>query len=1647
MATTYANSGQPAAVEGTNGMLRNNDDPFTNTPTMHPSRTHRYSSFDTRLFTDNHPSSSPNHAKKALESHLAETERRLQEASKLGTTLVEQRQKISARLREVESQQHEGELAPELRQRLRDIEKEYNEVGRESARAFLGPKTDATSDSETPFALDGRKPASPAKFSSQATDSPSKLNVPRKQRNQSANQIHDIELAAQISTSLLSQVRQLQGMLSEKDEALKTAELERSRLEQDADGFAQRLRSLDESEQRYKDENWSLETQLHELSAEQKEAAGREHKIQQALMAATSEKNATLRELDDLKQTHVKVIDDHAILRKNQDSELGSLRRDLSNGESERAALQRKVEELAAQNQELARAFAGRFREDGPEQSTELGSDPEMNPPDRSDTDHSPPPSPTKGSRRHSMLESETLKSSLHHAHRMIQNLKSNVHREKTEKLELKRMLQEARDELDVRRIGGPDHKRLKSKANQEPAKREVRPNMLGAGRNSRTDIMVDEPDWEDNSTDNSPRPIRALPRRMESTDPSLSTDASDAYQTANETEDGFETANERDYPTENEAVTPGANEAAEASSDDMTETEELVARGGTIRGKRPSAMISSRAEGRASFSSTASISADEGETAFMTPNQAQPQKYRIKVNRGNRKSRLASEGLESNPSTAKGSPASFISPGGQGDQSLFAELGDINGAESSDDGTPSRTLISQRSSASMRRAVGAERSSSKRRRSVSSQRSSRSTRPTTSLSSGIEPPVPRLPVVDSGTMTEPWQPVRPEQPERPGQSAADLDVPEAFAYETPSKLVPSGAMIAGTGPVASTPQSETPEGPMGTDRAFDSPSTAQSTPLRTTWDQPLSMFSNIIPTFGSASNTTPLSTKSAASRDMPKDLNLRSRGSSVDPSASANEGEPRTPERQRHMQAQPGSHIDQPELSLSPIQGIDTAPLQPLNEPIDKQATSQETPDEHGMTYPGQLDATTSIDSTIPLQRMPSPDIHGKVLPLSSQEVEEAASTTREPTARLGQGATGRILGSIFGSSQQQQLSVPRIAEDHTDESPVILPSVEEDINGRALRELSPTATQRGLSQTHQSLEYIKPAPIDTADHSAQTLLSAEQIDRMIKQREAADYPRPSPVPVLKPLSAIGATSPSSGQKFQDPMDFNRGKAFEYPGKEASPLAKGIRRPTSATSIRLSNSTGSHPPLPPDHQQAIAAASQRTSSTEPPNVMGPPLAPASAYRANSMRPRTPTRVRTPSEQRSSATPASRVSTTPRARTMRSRMSRRSSVSSFESELDERFNIRLDGMPMPDDGDNGTDPRMIQAITQTMIGEFLWKYTRKAGRGEMSSNRHRRFFWIHPYTRTLYWSDRDPSTAGRAEMKAKSVAIEAVHVVADDNPMPPGLHRKSLIIVTPGRSVKFTAQTSQRHETWFNALSYLLLRTGPEGSDNPHLTAEELAEFNPAAHGNRSLSRTGRSRISLASFRSRGKTPEPPPQARSQSRHSTRLPAGAPVSAESDTEPPQPQTAEKRSRRNSASLGSRISAYWRPTRGGSVSSRYSQQSNATAATAAAPSSSPTRRDQPASSANTAGVYRPTSSQAGSLRGGSESSFTLEPRGAAGGRPLENVRSCCDGKHDVGSLSHSHGQRQGRYGSQSHEGRSSQSVRSERGGGVGGIGFE
>lgn len=136
-----AKSDQIALDEDEAGQI---NDPFSKSGAANH---HRYSHFDTQLFSLG-PAASPEQAKRALEAHLAETERRIREASKLGITLVQQQKELSERLKEVEKQQNDGDITPELRQRLEEIEREYNEVGRESARAFL-PKS-RVSSSEMP---------------------------------------------------------------------------------------------------------------------------------------------------------------------------------------------------------------------------------------------------------------------------------------------------------------------------------------------------------------------------------------------------------------------------------------------------------------------------------------------------------------------------------------------------------------------------------------------------------------------------------------------------------------------------------------------------------------------------------------------------------------------------------------------------------------------------------------------------------------------------------------------------------------------------------------------------------------------------------------------------------------------------------------------------------------------------------------------------------------------------------------------------------------------------------------------------------------------------------------------------------------------------------------------------------------------------------------------------------------------------------------------------------------------------------------------------------------------------------------------------------------------------------------------------------
>ena len=1312
------------------------------------------------------------------------------------------------------------------------------------------------------IADDAQRPASPSKYSSEATDSPSKLNVPsRKARNQASNGIHDSEFYAEISTSLLTQVRNLQAIIAERDENVKTLALEKSRLEVEAEGFAQRLRSLDESEHRYKDENWSLETQTHELMANAKQAADREQRLNQLLSLTNAEKASAEKELDELRQANGKLGEDHSAALKHHEAEMLALRRDLTVGESERSVLQRKMEELDAQNQELAQAVASRMRHDETETTKDLDDDSLDVMVDNLTPEGSPPPSPSKGTPRHSMLESETLKSSLHHAHRMIQNLKGNIHREKTEKTELKRMLQEARDELELRRGDGGalNSAGKRKKSEREIFKKPAKPNLLGAGRNSKNEILLDEAGWEDHAGEN------GLGRNAGQAIRS-STRTGDVSESVNDGSDAFETANEREgSTTENDAFQTGAESLAGESSDELTETEGGLVRGGTLRAKPVSNPALDRAGNRNSFMSTASTSNDdEDERGDKTPSLPQQQRYRLKMSRNSaqRRSRGGDPGaLNSSPSNAKDSPASFMSNSSQAappGQSLFSELGDLNGGES-DGGDEEVEETPSRGSVPSRGSIGGSRPDTAKR---------------APANWGLASPRP-VEMKDSGMMTEPWEPALPSPiPEFVGAPPIPFQLGDAHAPELNEHVSTDRNLAA---PASDAAKKSMP---------VDSPRSSQAT---------------------RAAQAVPSSVSSVGSQSQPDRVDVSQGQAKV------------------------------PSLTFSSIHA---------------QATEPTTPSAASPTQGSGRGTGTSLSAATSL-----PD-HGSI---------DDQAPKNEPQKQ-------GFFGSVFGWRKSQNASQTRIAEDgSSQEPPEQVPGTRD--GALPFSDISPNIGERNLehkSTTKQATE--------TTDQAAQTLLSADQIENLLREKNrrqtliaAEDGRRAAPLSPSKSQFGHAATPSLRSNRSQESISRPRGKVPE-PGltREEVAAMKSFKRPGSSGSIR--NSSGAHPPLPPDHKEAIAAAAQRASLDQG-SVMGPPLAPASAYRASiSQR-----RPQTPSSQYQQS-PSTRGGTTPRARYSASRGetaspvgTRRSSVSSFASELDERFNIRPDGLPMSiPQGLEGTGagPRMIEAITQTMMGEFLWKYTRKTGRAQTSDKRHKRFFWVHPYNRTLYWSDRDPATAGRAELKAKSVAIQSVGVVTDDNPMPPGLHRKSIVIMTPGRSVKFTAITEQRHNTWFNALSYLLHRTDPEGTparsdpvgQHQDLTAEDVDEFNPS-YLRRDPSRGA---ASLSSYNSRTTRHTSPSRNAEMSRRSRVAP---------------PSTMDTANSRHSQARGQT----------GSVS-RFSTILRSGTALRGSFSSRKSRHSTKDSIYNASEVH----DSAEDLR----EAYARQEREAD---RLENVRACCDGK--------------------------------------------
>jgi hypothetical protein len=1383
-------------------------------------------------------------------------------------------------------------------------------------------------------------------------------------------------------------------------------------------------------------------------------------------------------------------------------------------------ALHKKLEELTGQNQELAKAVAMRIRQYESQGSRDLPDDNDDEEAEQITPESSPPPSPNKFTPRHNHLESETLKSSLGHAHRMIQNLKSTIHREKTEKIELKRMLQEARDEVEQRRRenNAPKEstKRLKTKDNS--FRKPARPDLLGAGRKEKSSVEMEihDTDWEDNAGHGSPtRSIMAAPAtRSRSGAVSPPDEPSDVYQTATEAEDGFETANERATATESEAFQTGVESMADDSSDDsadLTETENNVQT--TPRTRRVPSLMMAKARDRNPYHSTASATSDEDETdgGFPSPSQSHISGRRVRskrsVLRRIRPSGEAPMASSSRPSSARNSPAPSFEeqPVAREGQSLFAELAELEGGDEEEDGG---VVTSQASTPRMGP-------------------SSDSRRPSEITLDSLPRPV----MVDSGMMTEPWEPSTPvaavagaavagaavagaagaavsalsDGPTTPKRSV-DREI-TAEAEETP-KHVSSGTqwtpLKPGMGDNDHLANVPTPPKMAWDERAVETQlveastqaepaemgiaaiSSQETRPTAPIWpalaisylpgsftepvkhelptpEIPEMSFSSI------ASQTTEPVVHIEPVRELPK-LSLSSHFIHHTEPVLAQLPEPVVEEvympelavstisslLTEPVKAKPAPAPEPimipapipepviPDLSVALLDPAFTVPVKavpaPAPEPIVITAPAPEpiVPElsisllEPAITEPVKAEPAPAPEPiiipapvpepvlpdlsislldptfTVPVKALPAPAPEPIVIPapvpepvipdLSISLLDPAFTEPITPkvavlpprpvpsisTLRFVETQPVRSVVRAIPSMSNFAIQTDPIEEPKAAAAAVVIHEDEQDEPNESARELSGTSiserrTSTGLALNDISGNALLPQSdrqlpsFVSSDQGSQTILSSKQIDQILMDRDSVRPVSSADGRHKMEMAALGAVGAAAGAAAVSPFATPKLRPRLQPQQSARSGASSQMRPDTATSQNSSFSV--HPPLPADHREAIAAAEKRSIDIPPPTpspgTMGPPLAPASAYRVN-----VHAAPRTPNDQSTGPGSARTVSTQARMRReSQSQMSRRSSVSSFASELEERFNMNPYAGPMPHGYGANTDPRMIQAITQTMIGEFLWKYTRKTGSSDMSSTRHRRYFWVHPYTRTLYWSEHDPQTAGKSQLRTKSVPIEAVRVIPDDNPYPPGLHCRSLEVVSPGRKVRFTATTSQRHETWFNALSYLLLRESNEACDDADaVTLDDIDEFNP---GFRSSSRQT-ARMSLSSYNSRTVRQAPKAQ-RAASAMSMRSTGGTPGRASpalsNSGQNSSLQVPEDPPQRSSSRLSTILNSSIR----GSIASLKGRHGQA------ASLHDESIRDQP------------------SMENLSHHHHDDEDR-------LENVRACCDGKHDVGSLS-------------------------------------
>ena len=265
----------------------------------------------------------------------------------------------------------------------------------------------------------------------------------------------------------------------------------------------------------------------------------------------------------------------------------------------------------------------------------------------------------------------------------------------------------------------------------------------------------------------------------------------------------------------------------------------------------------------------------------------------------------------------------------------------------------------------------------------------------------------------------------------------------------------------------------------------------------------------------------------------------------------------------------------------------------------------------------------------------------------------------------------------------------------------------------------------------------------------------------RTIEAKETAVAPAPGPGmgTSAKILSARGPEIRKTVLRSNGALAQTRQRSPSAPGPSTAsttvPPPFPVPTRSSSRKLPISNSEGAESPTP-------FTTSFITGARPRPRIKPPTRNPLRKVRSAAAVPKFTQSQSGQSNAQSSAAPS--PSHTPLASPRFLGMFRSESTPQHSSNASQQYSV-ISEAPEPSVEPPSHATSVVDAIAQTMVGEWMWKYTRRRksfgitessqaefdearlnGEGGSGGVRHKRWVWLAPYERAVMWSNRQPTT-------------------------------------------------------------------------------------------------------------------------------------------------------------------------------------------------------------------------------------------------------------------------------------------------------------